>query len=67
MQVSSLGLEDLLEEKVAIHFSIFCLENPMDKGSFQATVHGVTELDKTLESPLDCKEIQSVNPKGNQS
>ena len=22
-------------------------------------------LDKTLESPLDCKEIQSVNPKGN--
>ena len=24
-------------------------------------------LEKTLESPLDCKEIQSVNPKGNQS
>ena len=24
-------------------------------------------LDKTLESPLDCKEIKSVNPKGNQS
>ena len=24
-------------------------------------------LDKTLESPLDCKEIQSVHPKGNQS
>ena len=23
-------------------------------------------LDKTLESPLDCKEIQPVNPKGNQ-
>ena len=23
-------------------------------------------LDKTLESPLDCKEIQSVHPKGNQ-
>ena len=22
---------------------------------------------KTLESPLDCKEIQPVNPKGNQS
>ena len=22
---------------------------------------------KTLESPLDCKEIQSVHPKGNQS
>ena len=24
-------------------------------------------LKKTLESPLDCKEIQSVHPKGNQS
>ena len=24
-------------------------------------------LDKTLESPLDCKEIHPVNPKGNQS
>ena len=22
-------------------------------------------LDKTLESPLDCKEIQPINPKGN--
>ena len=24
-------------------------------------------LQKTLESPLDCKEIKLVNPKGNQS
>ena len=24
-------------------------------------------LEKTLESPLDCREIRSVNPKGNQS
>ena len=24
-------------------------------------------LEKTLESPLDCKEIQPVNPKGHQS
>ena len=23
-------------------------------------------LEKTLKSPLDCKEIQPVNPKGNQ-
>ena len=23
-------------------------------------------LEKTLESPLDCKEVKSVNPKGNQ-
>ena len=25
------------------------------------------ELEKTLESPLDCLEIKSVSPKGNQS
>ena len=25
------------------------------------------ELEKTLDSPLDCKEIKPVNPKGNQS
>ena len=24
-------------------------------------------LEKILESPLDCKDIKSVNPKGNQS
>ena len=24
-------------------------------------------MEKTLESPLDCKEIQLINPKGNQS
>ena len=24
-------------------------------------------LEKTLECPLDCKEIKTVNPKGNQS
>ena len=24
-------------------------------------------LEKTLESPLDCKEIKPINPKGNQS
>ena len=28
---------------------------------------GTVELEKTLESPLDCKEIQPVHPKGDQS
>ena len=28
---------------------------------------GTVVLDQTLESPLDCKEIQSVHPKGDQS
>ena len=30
-------------------------------------VTGAMKLKKTLESPLDCKEIQPVHPKGNQS
>ena len=28
---------------------------------------GIVVLEKTLESPLDCKEIKLVHPKGNQS
>ena len=29
-------------------------------------MHALELLEKTLESPLDCKELKSVNPKGNQ-
>ena len=28
---------------------------------------GIMVLEKTLENPLDCKEIPPVHPKGNQS
>ena len=31
------------------------------------TREGIMVLEKTLESPLDCKEIQPVHPKGDQS
>ena len=30
-------------------------------------LHQMKKLEKTLESPLDCKEIKPVHPKGNQS
>ena len=33
----------------------------------KAECRGIDALEKTLESPLDCKEIKLVNPKGNQS
>ena len=45
--VQSLGREDPLEKEMATH-SHSCLENPMDRESRWATVHGVTkELDTT--------------------
>ena len=37
-QIQSLGLEDPLEEGKATHSSVLALENPMDRGAWQATV-----------------------------
>ena len=35
---------------------------------FPIVIYGYKScLEKTLESPLDCKKIKPVNPKGNQS
>ena len=43
-----LGQEDPLEKEMAIHSSILCLENPMDRRAWPATVHGlVKESDMT--------------------
>ena len=39
--VRFLGQEDPLERKMATHSSILAWENPMDRGAWQATVHGV--------------------------
>ena len=48
MQVRSLGWEDPLEEGTATHSSILALENPMDRGAWQATVHSVTKSQTRL-------------------
>ena len=40
-QVQSLGREDPLEEEMATHSSIPAWGNPMDRGAWRATVHGV--------------------------
>ena len=40
-QIQSLGLEDPLEEGVAIHSSILAWRIPMDRGAWWATVHGI--------------------------
>ena len=41
--VQSLGQEDPLEKEMATHSSISCLENPMNRGAWQAMVYGVTK------------------------
>ena len=46
--VPSLGREDPLEEEMANPLQYSCLENPMDRRVWWATVHGVTkEMDTT--------------------
>ena len=48
MQVRSLGQEDPLEKEMATHSSILAWKNPMDKGTWWATVLEVTkELETT--------------------
>ena len=42
-RVQSLGWKDTLEEEMATHSDILAWENPMDRGAWQATVHGVTK------------------------
>ena len=41
--VRPLGWEDPLEEEIATHSSILAWRNPMDRGPWRATVHGVTK------------------------
>ena len=39
----SLGREDPLEKEMANPLRYSCLENPMDRGAWWATVHGVAK------------------------
>ena len=41
--VRSLGWEDPLEEGTATHFSILAQRIPMDRGTWQVTVHGISK------------------------
>jgi len=41
--VRFLGQEDPLEKEKATHSSILAWRSPMDRGAWQATVHGVTK------------------------
>ena len=44
LQVRSLDWEDPLEEGMATHSSILAWRIPMDRGAWQATVHGLQRV-----------------------
>ena len=48
MQVRSLSAEDSPEEENGNPLQHSCLENPMDGGAWQATVHGVAKSQTRL-------------------
>ena len=48
MWAQFLGWEDPLEEEMASHSSTLALGNPMDRGAWQATVHGVARVGHDL-------------------
>ena len=48
MRVQPLGVEDPLEEEIASHSSISCLQNSMDRGAWPVTVYGVTKSQTRL-------------------
>ena len=43
MWIRFLGQKDPLEEGMATHSKYSCLENPMDRGAWRVTVHGVAK------------------------
>ena len=47
-QVLSLGWEDPLEKEMAAHSRIHVWKNPIDRGAWWATVHGVTNSQTQL-------------------
>ena len=42
-RIRALGWEDPLEKEMAIHSSTLAWKNPMDRGVWWATVHGVAK------------------------
>ena len=49
-------------------YKVFIIQNIKDVGKVRSLLlNMLSRLEKTLESPLDCKEIQPVHPKGDQS
>ena len=57
MWVRSLGWEESLEKEMATHSSILAWEDLMDRGAWQAIVHGVTKMTDMTEQINENKDI----------
>ena len=51
--IQSLGWEDPLEKEMATHSSILVWRIPMDTGSWQVAVQGITKSQKRLSTAQD--------------
>ena len=60
--VQSLGGKDTLEKEMATHSSILGLENPMDRGAWWATVHGVTRVGHDLATKPPPEGLRTYDP-----
>ena len=58
--VPSLRQEDHLEKGMATHSSILACKNPMDRGAWQATVHGVAKSQTQLSTHIPTSLIQII-------
>ena len=67
-QVQSLGLEDPLEKENGNPLQYSCMENPMDRGAWQATGQGVAkELDTTEATQHVCMRLKCKYQKESQN
>ena len=64
-QVLALDQEEPLEEEMATHSSVSCLENPMERGTWQVTVLGVTDSDTTEHAHTHSTSLKVLITKGN--
>ena len=63
-------LPEMVKDREAWHAAVHQVAKTYMSETEQQCVYtalGESELEKTLESPLDCKEIQPVHPEGDQS
>ena len=61
-QVWYLGQKESLEKGMASYFSIFAWKNPMDRGSWWATVHGVTKSQAWLSTwAQNASEVMEIH------